>query len=184
MSRDEHIRGILTQSDREYLRGERELTEGAEYNTRRRIYRRLRSGVLDATLIFQRLPEGDIRKAFRVADDQGVGPSSIATARTNLLALLHLSGCLIEGQDVGTEGFGRQLEKGIERSFGRQGREVKRVSVTIDVEIGDDIEDLSPADLAQRFPIARLREMLVAGVISDEEFTQAWEEKTRGGEGE
>lgn len=65
-------RGGLTPQDRAYLRGEGELTEGSEYNTRRRIRERVHDTVLDFSVLMDRFEENEdlIREAFDASDDR------------------------------------------------------------------------------------------------------------------
>ncbi len=58
-------RGILTPADRRYLLGEEELTEGSEYNTRRRIRERLYNAILDFEIIFNHLSDEDREQVFQ-----------------------------------------------------------------------------------------------------------------------
>lgn len=58
-------RGVLSPADREYLRGDKsELSEGSEYNTKRRIRNRVRNSLLDFTLLFEHLDESEREKIF------------------------------------------------------------------------------------------------------------------------
>jgi hypothetical protein len=57
-------RGFLTEQDRDYLKDNLDITEGAEYNTRRRIRERARQGFLDYQLLFDELSEDDRRDIF------------------------------------------------------------------------------------------------------------------------
>jgi len=58
------VRGFLTEQDREYLKDNLDITEGSEYNTRRRIRERARQGFLDYQLLFDELSEDDRREIF------------------------------------------------------------------------------------------------------------------------
>lgn len=66
---EERKRGILTPADRRYLRGDEELTEGSEYNTRRRIRERVRNSILDFAILYDHLDESDRSKIFKT--DEG-----------------------------------------------------------------------------------------------------------------
>ena len=66
---EERKRGILTPADRRYLRGDEELTEGSEYNTRRRIRERVRNSILDFAILYDHLDESDLSKIFKT--DEG-----------------------------------------------------------------------------------------------------------------
>jgi len=69
---DDRKRGILSPEDREFLRGEREhISQGAKYNTRRRIRQRVKNGILDFVLLFRELPETD---RVKIVDEFDMGP--------------------------------------------------------------------------------------------------------------
>lgn len=59
-------RGILTPADREFLYGDRELSEGAEFNTHRRIRKRVCNAILDFHEVFWRL---DIHEIEKIAEE-------------------------------------------------------------------------------------------------------------------
>ncbi len=65
MSGDDRQRGILSQADRAYLRGESDLASTqSERNTRARIRDRTYNAMLDFELLVERLPEHDRRLVF------------------------------------------------------------------------------------------------------------------------
>lgn len=57
-------RGLLTEADREFLRGERELSESAERNARQRIRDRVQTGIADFELLWSLLPDRDLELIF------------------------------------------------------------------------------------------------------------------------
>lgn len=57
-------RGILSPADRRFLRGESDLAEGTEYNTRRRIRERFSNALLDLRIIHQHMTESDREQAL------------------------------------------------------------------------------------------------------------------------
>jgi hypothetical protein len=61
---DGHPRGILTDADREFLSGERELSEGAARNARQRIRERTRVAIDDFELLWGCLSERDFEQIF------------------------------------------------------------------------------------------------------------------------
>jgi hypothetical protein len=63
-------RGILSQADREFLLGERELTESAERNARHRIRERVRVGLRDFELLWSYFPDDDLDQVFAPNDDE------------------------------------------------------------------------------------------------------------------
>jgi hypothetical protein len=61
---EERPRGILSPADRQYLVGEKELSQGAERNTRQRIRERIQNSLFDARLLWEFLPENDLEQIF------------------------------------------------------------------------------------------------------------------------
>lgn len=57
-------RGFLTKADKKYLGGERQLTEGSEYNTKRRIRERTRQALLDFGILFEEMEHSERVKIF------------------------------------------------------------------------------------------------------------------------
>lgn len=60
----ERSRGILSPADRQYLTGQKELSQGAERNTRQRIRERIRNSLFDAQLLWELLPDNDLEQIF------------------------------------------------------------------------------------------------------------------------
>jgi hypothetical protein len=63
-------RGILSEADREFLMGEKDLTEGAERNTRQRIRDRLKTALEDFRLLWNTLPERELELVFNPDDEE------------------------------------------------------------------------------------------------------------------
>ena len=61
---EERPRGILSPADRQYLTGQKELSQGAERNTRQRIRERIRNSLFDAQLLWELLPDNDLEQTF------------------------------------------------------------------------------------------------------------------------
>lgn len=66
-------RGILTEADRDFLHGEKEeLTEQSKRDTRYRIRKRLKNGILDLGVLSAHLEDKDRKRVFEdLYDDQG-----------------------------------------------------------------------------------------------------------------
>ncbi|SDZ92501.1 hypothetical protein SAMN04488065_1253 [Haloplanus vescus] len=67
---DERPRGILTPDDRQYLRGEKDLSDSAERNARQRIRDRIQESLADFELLWTCLPERDLHLLFAPDDQQ------------------------------------------------------------------------------------------------------------------
>lgn len=65
---EQRTRGILSPADREYLRGEKNLSSGAERNTRQRIRERVQEGLADFHLLWNLLPDRDLEQIFYPED--------------------------------------------------------------------------------------------------------------------
>ena len=59
MSREKRGKGVLTEKDKQYLRGEIELTGAQERIQRQRMRERIRNGIIDFALLFAHLDERD-----------------------------------------------------------------------------------------------------------------------------
>jgi len=66
---DDRPRGLLTEADREFLRGERKLSESAERNARQRIRDRVQTGMADFELLWSLLPDRDLELIFYPDDE-------------------------------------------------------------------------------------------------------------------
>ena len=64
MSQKDRDRGVLTPADREFLTGERELSDQSAYNARVRIRNRVRNALLDFEILFNELSERDRERIF------------------------------------------------------------------------------------------------------------------------
>jgi hypothetical protein len=62
-------RGILSEADREFLQGEKELSESAERNARQRIRQRVTAGLADFELLWMCLSDRDLELIFHPEED-------------------------------------------------------------------------------------------------------------------
>lgn len=81
-------RGVLTQSDREFLLGRKsDYTEQSRRQKRSRIRRRVRNAMLDFTILFEHLDERDREMVF---DPDHAHREAYTRGITDMLAFLHL----------------------------------------------------------------------------------------------
>lgn len=86
---NERPRGILTQTDRDYLCGKNELSsKQAEYNKRRDIRKRLVNAILDFSLILEELGERDLAQIFN--PDQTSNPGDLQKGMRDAITLFYL----------------------------------------------------------------------------------------------
>jgi hypothetical protein len=99
---EERPRGMLTEADRRYLRGEEQFdNENTENSKRHRIRQRIRNGILDFSDVRRGLDRGDARMVYDTDDRDALDDAMI-----DALAFLYL----------GSDGFEKMIEEGIERA--------------------------------------------------------------------
>jgi hypothetical protein len=123
----ERGRGVLTQSDREFLLGRKsDYTEQSRRQKRSRIRERVRNAVLDFSILFEHLDERDREMVFDPDDDHR---EAYTRGITDVLAFLHL----------GTIGyytpFKHMLAEGVNRAEqALAGSEYRLVNVEFNVD--------------------------------------------------
>lgn len=130
--------GFLTSTDRKYLRGEHPgyKDETAEMHKRADIRNRLRSAMLDATLVFQGLDDEDLEKVFEEHEEEPFHQGLV-----DMLALICLGFGLVgdlepsprdDGQHV--VGFESALRSALGRAYPRLGLVFRDMDLEIDSE--------------------------------------------------
>lgn len=181
---------VLTPAQRRYLARE---NGGAEYPNgeepspaakramRTRIRERLQTALLDFSHILEYADPDDISESFTPLDEfkEETVIDRVGSAVPGVIGVLYLGGLETEmkGVEVGqNEGwhFEGTVEAGIERALNRVGVSVRNVSVNIDIDRGEDLDDLAEGDLSELSP-RELRQLLLAEKITSEELGQAME---------
>lgn len=150
---EQRPRGILTQADRKYLQGEKELTGQSARNTRRRIRNRLYHALLDFSVLWSYLEERDLELIFQAEGDKK--RSAVRTSTQDAISLLILG--LWENDD----NYRDRITFAIEQAAYARDR-----SVSVDLDIREELMD-SPNEI--------LRRMMDSGFkhISYNEFEKA-----------
>lgn len=167
---------VLTQAQREYLRG-KDISEDAARAYRGRIRERLQASIFDYSLIMRELSLDDLDEAFTepVELEPGVAPP-IANALPDIIALLYLVNRERETVDNENTHDGwvmeDKVETGIKNALVRLGVSYESVNADITVERGDSLETLAEGELAS-LPREKLLPLLMAGEIDSDEFAQA-----------
>lgn len=142
----ERDRGILTTADREYLLGERELSEQAERNTRYRIRNRLKNGIYDLALAARLQPKDRKQVANSIFTDDLTGDSILYDS---LGLLFHMVTDAEEGDtDEATERF-EEVLSGIVKSVIKQ--EDEDVMVDVAASIDPEIKRPDIGELLERY---------------------------------
>lgn len=126
MDGDERPRGILTEADRAYLRGETELaSEQSERNARARIRDRVHEGIRDFEVLIEHLSDRDRQLIFEKRFEEMHGPDAF-DALVSALAFLYLGiddtelsfeEILREGINVAEAGRDRSASVTFDRTF-------------------------------------------------------------------
>lgn len=175
-------RGVLTRRDREFLTmgEELDLTEGAERQKRQRIRDRLHQSILDFPVIKQCMDVSEIQKAFEPHGDLSPGRSlHIMNALDDVIAVLYLASLDEEVSGDFPEGwfFERVVSNGIEGALVRTGVSVEDVSVSIDIQRGERLEDIT-GDLSEQ-PPGILTQLYQGGEITSDEYADAMSARTQ-----
>lgn len=118
-------RGILTEDDRKFLLGDEEkanLSEGAEYNIRRRIRERVEDSLLDFNILLEELDAADRKKVFshqHTVKDERPLPTDCVRDVIAFLFLGKTDNTTIEEGDDGhhNPAFELELRLGLERAY-------------------------------------------------------------------
>lgn len=175
---------VLTGKQRQYLRGEHDPANESHFRTR--IRERLQASVYDYDLILGSFRVEDIRDAFEAPegtidngdtlDDPAPELKPFSTAMPSLFAVPYIDiydgERSSQGQPLGWQ-FEIYLEQGIKRALNRLGMSYEAVDVDVSVEVGDSLDDLAEGDLRD-LDSTTLSELHQWGVISAEEFVEAW----------
>ena len=143
-----------------------------------RLRKRIQAAVLDLGTLSRALTQPEIQKAFKDPDDRVYAP--IGSTVPDALALFYLAGWEQETASNTSEGwyFEGKVEAAIERALNARGITAEDVTVDIDVERGDPIDDLARGEL-KNLPKAVLSQLFANGAISHEEFIEAIEPPVR-----
>jgi hypothetical protein len=143
MSRDDRgddaPASVLTSKQRRFLRGDEESTDSAGRAMRARIRERVHHGLLDFSLIFENLSDGDRQKVRDEAIHETPNHSLMArptSAPADVAATLAFLCDLHEDLPH----FERTIEHAVERVFWHRDTPVANVETSIDVDTGVDTE--------------------------------------------
>ena len=83
---NERDRGVLSKTDRQYLRGETDYSPKVERNRRTEIRKRIKNGIKDFSVISEKLEERDRKQVFDESDD----PASIKRGMIDAMYFFYL----------------------------------------------------------------------------------------------
>lgn len=104
-------RSILTKSDREFLTGDKDISDQAARNTRYRIRERIYNGFLDIALLWSILPKKDLRQIFERLSNNGV----LNVVSSNIVGFLYEGITYVsDSSEDAEDDFLTHLESGIQ----------------------------------------------------------------------
>ena len=196
-SKKELSAAVLTPAQRRFLvreSGAADYPEGEEPSRaakramRARIRERLNAAVLDLDHILHHASLNDITDALGGTDDSNKAiTDQLGRARTGAIGLLDLADLEAENAaDVrgNKEGmfFESAVAAGISRALNRAGVSLQNISVDIEIERGEDLDELAEGDFSELSP-NDIRQLYYANKISFDTFVEAYEAaRENGGE--
>lgn len=155
-------RGILSSADREYLRGERDLSGSAERNTRQRIRERIQAGLADFELLWSLLPDHDLEQVFYPDDSRE--RQRIRSWSQQALAVILL------GLWMNRDPHWERIEDAIEQAAFASGQ-LAKADVELQTETAPDGELLLAQIQHKQQRIEQLQERIEQGDLGESDIT-------------
>lgn len=161
-------RGILTEADRRYLCGESNIAEQShsERRARERIRERITHAILDFDIL---LGQFEKRDADLIVTQGGEEPDlSLLTRTSHVIGFIFFLYC-----ERNIAWFTEDIDAGVKRAFGRAGW-MADVESDLDYELKEQIDQIPNKHIKENLGSLsreRLRDFLLSGTISDEEFS-------------
>ena len=169
--------GILTKTQRKFLTGEKEYSgeyaKQQRYQRRISIEDRLRNAIRDFRTLNATLSDNSIDKALRDEYDDDIPPDEkmhVANSLESVFALFYRG---LKHSDIYYESPMRSYEEfiegGLKNALNKEGKSVKNISVSIDIEEGPKLGQYREKD---KITHAEAKQMLQGGELSIEEYIQ------------
>ena len=181
---------VLTQAQREYIRGEKDYRPAVEREVKRRIEDRIQASIFDIELLANEYPLAGLDEGLAEPDWWDGGPVSIPPverAISSLAALIYLRARdteeIVAEQDGRSHGYRTALHirGGIETALTRLGVAAEDISVDIEVQRGEDLETIAEQGDLSNVGRKQLARMNLEGLISEQEFNKAMTQRILSG---
>jgi hypothetical protein len=145
------VSALLTSSQRTYLCGNSDIEEKSadERSVRSRIRKRLTRSIFDLKILHNDAEPRDIQKAF----DLKTNIFKSAAGAVGLIFDGILRAGVYSGQEITDKEPIRRLEHLVQSSlnalYTQRGKEVNKIDVSIDIEFGRDVDEISTGELDQ-----------------------------------
>ena len=173
---DDEISALLTPGQRDYLRGESDIEKGSanERAIRNRIRNRLRQSIRDLAIINEYLETRDLEQAFDLIDLLEM--SAPVTLLLDINSRVKQNQSNTDRGDIPSEeaidGFESIYSSGLRGLYIKRGYEVEEITVDIEIELGDDINEIAGKDLSE-ISKRQIIQLYEAGEISSQVFFDA-----------
>lgn len=169
----ERPRGILSPADREYLANPDSRSRQAKYKRQDAIVERTRQSFHDFRTLHSSLP-GELRKeAFTDDYDEDAPPEEMQHVFNSLP---YVFAFLYEGirdtnrsPESPVEVYEDFIASGLRQALNKEGTAVRSIDVTIDIEQGEELEELAERD---DLTYPEVKQLLEGGEITPEEYLQ------------
>lgn len=172
MALDDRPRGILSQSDRQYLRNPEEYSSQASYERRQAIIERIHNALHDYPLLVSALDDEYRKEAFEDRFEEPLEETMPEKEHTiNVLhsafAFLYLGITdTVEPEELGKDAFEDLVGSGVKTALLQRGDTVRNVSVDIEVETGPSLAEVRDKETPA---LPEIFQLLEAGEISGKE---------------
>lgn len=150
---DDEISALLTPGQRDYLRGESDIETGSanERAMRNRIRNRLRQSVADLGLINKHLETRDLEQTFDLIDLLKLSPQLTLLLDIDSRIKGNYSSADSEAlpSEDEIDGFETLYSSALRGLYIKRGYEVEKITVDIEVELGDDIDEIAKRHLSE-----------------------------------
>lgn len=167
------ISALLTPGQREYLLGDSDIESGSanERATRGRIRSRLTQAIGDLAILNANLESRDVEQAFEPIDFNDIAPAIalILDGFSRVSKYQHGAGERDIPDDEVTDMFTDFYASALKEMYVKRGIEVEDITVDIDIELGDSLDQIASKDLSE-ISEKQLIQLLESGEINKYEF--------------
>lgn len=164
MSLDQRPRGILSESDRQYLRNPDEYSKQARYERRRAIIERLHESLHDMPLLVSELDEESRGEAFEDGDLDGKDHTLNVLSWSFALLYLGITDT-VEPSELAKDAFEGIAASGVRQAYHQRGYSVEEVEVEVNVKRGEPLDELRERE-PDELSYPEVNQLLESGELS------------------
>jgi len=164
MPLDQRPRGILSESDRQYLRNPDEYSKQARYERRRAIIERLHESLHDMPLLVSELDEESRGEAFEDGDLDGKDHTLNVLSWSFALLYLGITDT-VEPSELAKDAFEGIAASGVRQAYHQRGYSVEEVEVEVNVKRGEPLDELRERE-PDELSYPEVNQLLESGELS------------------